>query len=232
MKRPLKDSLWVTSRMLRLAWAVRGKTVIHLCSVPRSASTLIFELCLAGFKRKYGDAKVVGGWVTDQKLCEALQDVDIVLVKSHEFHPILRAISSKIIFSYRDVRSAGVSWNRKFNFEITEDLLSGWIKLHRLVYPRADISLRFEDFQGQVEEIPHLLSKSLGISLGKSDLDRINSLREEGVKNSLFHGNHITSTGSMDWKSADNPAYESITRKYSRWFSEQGYPGIPNCVSW
>ncbi len=67
-----------------------------------------------------------------------------ILAKCHHFSQRLTDSADLVVYSYRDLRTAAVSYMRKFEVSGTQNLLDTWVQSGRLWLPRADIVLRYE----------------------------------------------------------------------------------------
>jgi len=200
--------------------------------MPRSGSTLIYNLLrltvaeILGGKHSYSY-----GWVGD---FDHTQRVAYSLIKIHEFDFELVARSSLIVYSYRDIREAMASQQRKFGTQPSLSLADTYIEQYQRWSSVADITIRYESLDTAFK---HTLIKRVAdlIQMGSVDTTRIvtalNQLpqkipSEDNAYDSvtLLHPDHITSGGFSNWEKQLEPALiAAIEAKHYGWLSSHGY---------
>jgi FkbM family methyltransferase len=70
-----------------------------------------------------------------------------MLAKCHHFSPSLAEAADVVVYSYRDLRTAAVSYRRKFASPCSRQQLDSWLEAEKAWLPFADVVLRYEDVQ-------------------------------------------------------------------------------------
>lgn len=194
--------------------------------MPRSGSTLLFNIIRLCLEKKYQNG-LVSGWVGD--LME-LPNGKIYLIKLHGIRRIYTYRASLIFYSYRDVRDALVSVERKFGTTPSIDLCRSYIKEYVLAKKYANYMFKYEDFSDNLESTIHFISKILNIKLDSAEILKnipsvsLDLLNEGYDKKTLLHGGHSTGTESGAWKnSLSIKLQDQINNEFHWWFKENNY---------
>lgn len=169
-------------------------------------------------------------------------DIDInVLAKCHHFSQRLAAAADFVIYSYRDIRTAAVSYHRKFASSCTQGQLDGWVESGRAWLPRSQIVLRYESVENfplqTVARLRSLLIEKFGSKVIRnvSDedvLQRVDiefKVRQESSEVTYDGSTMITPAHRtfqplpLDLVGTDKELYERVGREFSVWLSDHGY---------
>lgn len=206
--------------------------VILSAGMPRSGSTWLFNAARLLLQSRY---KISAKWIEDFEDAD-LCDVDILILKIHEFIPEWVEKADQIIYSYRDIRDAIASAERKFDripsLEQAKNLVDMDYKWKKV----ADFTLKYEVLFSEKESLLSELAKILDINVDKQkiksilcELDQM-SYNDPGFKNdkynmtNLLHVDHVTNGGYGTWKyQLDKNLVCEIERKFIKWFNDFGY---------
>lgn len=146
---------------------------ILICGMPRSMTTWAFN----AVREILGNQQLKTVWIDPSDLAAEAFFVSTeqdVLAKCHHYSDVLANAADCIIYSYRDIRTAAVSFFRKFSSDCTTGLLDAWVQAGVGWMQVADITLRYE----QVERDPlgalKRLRGVLGTKYGARDLSKEN----------------------------------------------------------
>lgn len=195
--------------------------------MPRSGSTLLFNilrLCLKEVAR----GGLAAGWIEDLL---SLPPGKIYLVKTHQFDKFLLWRAKHVFYSYRDVRDALVSGQRKFSIVPSVSLCREYINEYLLARKYADLMLKFEYFTANTEESVAEVVRVLGVNVDVSLI--VSQLPSVGVatgkvdgydKETLLHNGHSTGTQSGSWReNLPVVLQRQINDEFAWWFEENGY---------
>jgi len=206
-----------------------GKRVVYAASMPRSASTWVYNVILALLEFKYNE-DVSASWHKDLSALELKKNV---LVKIHQFKPSRILKNAPIIYSYRDVRDSFGSAVRKFNVPLDMAYPNRIIRDDLQWKAKATYSMRYEAFLKDPEiELMHIM-KALNIKHpSPQDIFKIVEDRELSSKNqnetnakSQFHGNHRTLGGSGTYhETLPQNLIQEIEKTHQDWFVANQYP--------
>lgn len=207
--------------------------IILSAGMPRSGSTWLFNAVrLLLLESGYS---IVAKWIDDFNESDLL-DVDICLIKIHQFKPEWIERADFIVYSYRDIRDAIASAERKFDLkpslEHAKYLVDNDYKWKKV----AHFVLKYELLLIQKESILKDVSKKLDITVNEhqiknilNELDRI-SYHDPGSKNekyhlvNLLHANHITNGAHGTWiNQLDQHLIFDLEKHCYQWFKDFGY---------
>lgn len=237
------------SKSSRVCTAIEDRQMDHpsvlvtSAGMPRSASTWMYNvtrLLMANQPDIASDFSY--GWIGDW---EKLPKKRYMLIKVHSFSPDLVNASTAIFYSYRDIRDAIASQQRKFGGIPDLGWANHYVKLHEDWMQVADYALKYEDMLEDKERIIRAMIDALHhkgiIAYTSSDhetlpaaiIDELDTLKyeSEGDRNAmyneknLFHKGHITDGRYGAWKDSLDPALAAeIAKTYAEWFEKYGYP--------
>lgn len=213
---------------------------ILICGMPRSMTTWAFNVVRA----LLADEEVKTIWIepSAKQLEDEFAEAGIsVLAKCHHFSEGLAAAAELIIYSYRDIRTAAVSFHRKFASSCTQGQLDGWVESGRAWLPLAQIVLRYESVENfplqTVARLRSLLIEKFGSKVIRnvSDEDVLRrveiefELRQATSEISYDSATMITPAHRTfqplprDLLGTDKEMYERVGREFSVWLSDHGY---------
>lgn len=220
-------------------------TVLLSAGMPRSGSTWMFNalrLLLKGYPMVF--SRVGSGWIQD---LSRLSDNPFILLKLH-FHVAPIADCARAIFySYRDIRDAVASQQRRFGGPAEMAWVDEYVRSHEMWMRCADYTMKYEhmlhDKGGIIADlmetirIKFMLSPQTGApaSSAAEIVHEIEGMSYDspGPRNpyyhevNLFHPDHITDGRAGSWKGSLDPELSAaIMDKYRWWFEKYGYDPI------
>lgn len=182
---------------------VRAKGVVLVWGIPRSGTTLVYNL--ARFALESASVPgLVSGWDGDLHK----RDIgEFYLIKTHEPPNAVLKAANKTIFTYRDPRDSLVSVQRKFGDTPTLEMARWYVDICQRGIPKADLVLRFETMTSDVGKTARHVIDTLELdvdpdsvvaSLPPSDTSPGNGEGYDPV--TLMHGGHRTGTASGAWR--------------------------------
>jgi len=220
---------------------VQPKIVVS-AGMPRSGSTWLYNAIRLNIEMRPELAGNVSyGWIGDWAKIEKRQRV---LLKVHDFDRRLVDSAESIFYSYRDVRDAVASYQRKFGAPATIELAASFIQNHESWMKEATFIMRYEDMiqaplsvvtgiREYVEET--LVSQGSAGSNPAADklvLQQIGELEynSKGATNNVYnetnllHKGHITDGSHGAWKKTIGEELGAEIRdKFAWWFEKYGY---------
>lgn len=206
---------------------MRFSTLVVSGGMPRSGSTLLFNLIRTCLEYKYPD-DLVSGWIGDTR---SIPEGKVYLIKSHDVNRSLAYRANTYFYSFRDVRDALLSSQRKFGQEPTIEYCRYYIKGYMAAERYAHEMFKYEEFvhdlEGAVERIQSHLCMSAPT---EAILSRLPSLqpREKAAKGydetTLMHGEHATHTKQGEWRTGlDKKLLDRIRDEYGWWLEKNEY---------
>lgn len=214
----------------RSAWYLNHfglKRIIYSAGIPRSGSTLLYNILRTILIKKFGD-DLTYGWIGD---AETMQKSKINLIKTHEVNRIDYWRAYQTFFTYRDIRDVLVSRYRMFNKKPTYKIAKYHITNIELAKKRANLVLKYEDMlSDRLKQIPIIL-ETLKIDLDPEwvliqlpDPKKVTLKNDYHHEKTLLHANHITGTKKNEWKEILSPELQDqLLHEYEWWFRENGY---------
>lgn len=219
----------------RLLWRLRWARVYLAAGMQRSGSTMLFNVIRLCLEERYA-AGVSGGWIRD---LGTLPIRDAVVLKVHDFNPVLCRRAAKIFYSFRDVRDALVSLRRKFGHEpsidLCRDLLRNYLVAERLGAPMFQFETFVADIPGTVGRVAGILGFPVDVAAvaarvpaadggGEAAAGTGSGTDENYDKTTLLHGHHGTGTGNGAWRDELSPELRrAIAAEFGWWLDRHGY---------
>lgn len=195
--------------------------------MPRSASTWLYNTIRLILISKYEE--ITCGWIGDR--CIPIH-TNCELIKIHKYDPKLVDASSFIFYSFRDVRDAMASAQRKFNHTPSMQQCDDFLMQYKMWTSVATFIMKYEDIMNDqistIKEISKILDISVNPFIIHAELKKIRFNGQPTDKYdscTLLHQNHITSDGKPGaWKTTINSTLIShIENKYKWWFALHNY---------
>lgn len=214
-------------KLIKIAYKLSHKPLIVSAGMPRSGSTLLFNILREVLRVKW-KGNLSCGWVGD---IMELPKGNAFLIKTHNLSPIYRWRAQHIFYTYRDVRVATVSRQRMFNLPITLESIRSAIKEYEFAKKSCHSLIKYE----KLIENPIPFIKNIGQILN-IEVDFENLIRStfeqkkpntnsKYSKDTLLHQKHFTHTKDDEWRTIiPIELQKSINKEFSWWFSECGYP--------
>lgn len=216
------------ARRFQVLQALGMSRLVVSAGMPRSGSTLLFNVVRQCLEYKYGDS-VVSGWIND---IHNISKGSIYLLKVHDIDRMLYYRSIFYFYSFRDVRDALVSANRKFGQEPTIEMCRYYVKGYKRAKRYANSMFKYEEFTVDIDRAVTQIKNILEVDV--SNVDIITGLPDVGSndrsgevvydRKTLMHGSHGTSTKTGDWRtSLSEPLLAEISNEFEWWFKENNY---------
>lgn len=224
----LSTALMRVRSNLELLYYVGTHSLVLSAGMPRSGSTLLFNMIRNCLEYRYGD-RVASGWIDDVK---QIPQGSHYLLKSHNVDRVMALRSHAYFYSYRDVRDALVSSKRKFaqepSIEYCRYYISGYITAERY----ATAMFKYEEFAANARPAIKVILKHLDIIAEVDEiLDQLPELGEltgsehNYDRKTLMHGKHATHTVAGEWREIlQDSLLSQIHDEFGWWFEKHGYP--------
>lgn len=220
----------------------KSSITVTAAGMPRSASTWLYNaIRLILSKDKYIESNLSCGIIRNW---QEMPKTKYMLIKLHGFNQELVNQSDIIFYSYRDLRDAISSQQRKFGGNITIEWADAYVHWHEQWMQVADFSMSYESMLNNKSEIIlNILGKleksNITSFFKKNESININNIiseigqldfNSEGDRNeifnekNMFHKNHITDGRYGAWKDYLSVELASeISDKYHWWFKKYNY---------
>jgi hypothetical protein len=205
---------------------IGSSRLILSAGMPRSGSTLLFNVIRLILESAHGKTGIAHCWVED---LDKPVESDISLIKMHTPSASHYILSEAAFYSYRDIRTALVSYQKKFNMQITKQLIDSWIEHFYLANREKALMFSYESLQGIDEALIARVADRLRSQVIERDiLEQIpqpGSHRGEGYSTAtLLHSKHSTHTTAEEWKTYLEPSnIDYLHTKHAKWFRDAGY---------
>jgi hypothetical protein len=209
--------------------AARHHSIVLSAGMPRSGSTWLFNAARLLLRER---SDVSSGWVGEWT---NLPRQPTMLVKVHDFDPVLAKHARVVLYSYRDIRDALASSKRMFRTEPTLEAARQWLQWDHHWRSRADCMFRYESAQADPLDAIERLAQALDIPVADPELIQRELMRVEFQprrsgpgqydRESLLHPGHITDGRHGSWKGWLSPALlQQIERECGDWLVANHYP--------
>lgn len=207
--------------------------------MPRSMTTWVFNV----LRELISPSQVKTLWIDPSSLEEKafLSCEELVLAKCHHFSQQLAEAADMVVYSHRDLRTAAVSYHRKFGSPCTREQIEGWIEAARAWLPRADIVLQYESVErlqlDTIAKLRQLLKSTIDSDCLDSSADE-DVLRRVDIEFSqkqtpeqinydsrtMILPGHRTYQPDPAYLSAEEKAiFDRIEREFQIWLADFGY---------
>jgi hypothetical protein len=213
------------TNMLRLGFS----KVIVSAGMPRSGSTLLFNIVRLCLEQRHGQ-EVVSGWLGD---LQKLPQRRVYLLKAHTVSRVMEYRAAEIFYSYRDIRDALVSAGRKFGTQVSIELCRDYVREYTAATRYASHLFRYESLIADATPAIRQVAVCLGIEVNvqriAADLPDRDRTPSEGNRDydptTLLHRGHSTNTESGSWRTSLAPELQrQIHSEFGWWLAELGYP--------
>ncbi|MBE9527533.1 MAG: FkbM family methyltransferase, partial [Proteobacteria bacterium] len=212
---------------------------ILVCGMPRSMTTWIFNVV----KEQLSAYQAKTMWIepNDHKSEHAFSDSDgICIAKCHHYSKALAESADLIIYSYRDIRTAAVSYHRKFNSEYSHGYIASWIDAQKAWMKYADISLQYEgvvnDEENALIKIAEVIKQKKPELKLHEDSQAVHQQVEKSFQSKQTTDEINYSTDSMilpghrtfqpepeNLAGVDKQIYDQVQTEFSTWLHQYGY---------
>jgi hypothetical protein len=215
-----------TLELIRLQ-RICGLARVVLCvGMPRSGSTLVYNIARLCAEARYGDG--AGGYWYDD-LCSA-PSKKCLIVKAHHITRPMRIRAGTMIYSYRDVRDVMVSMLRMFDKQPSVQLCDGLMQLHYRSIRWADVVVKYEQLMENERAAVQTIANRLGISVDVNEVVAQIPQASVGVidhnydRVTQMHGSHATGTLRGEWRTIlPHDVIDHVHRNYGDWLRSEGY---------
>ena len=133
---------------------------ILVCGMPRSMTTWTFNV----IRELMGDQPLRSLWLEpndeDAEL-DFISAEDPVLGKCHHYSEPLAKAADFVVNSYRDLRTAAVSYHRKFDVNVELVVMTAWTRNLEAWLPFSDVILRYESVECNPVKSVQILREAL-----------------------------------------------------------------------
>ncbi|QNP59010.1 FkbM family methyltransferase [Paenacidovorax monticola] len=213
---------------------------ILICGMPRSMTTWAFNAA----REIVADQNLKTVWIEPSDTAAEEQFATAngnVLAKCHHYSEVLAKAADCVIYSYRDIRTAAVSYFRKFSSDCDTGQLNAWVQAGRAWMQVADTVLRYEQVErGPANAIRHLrqvLAKKYGAEVlsRESDevllsrIDETFALRQTAdvadydAQTMILPAHRTFQPAPDDLNAAEKALYLRIEREFAPWLAEHFY---------
>lgn len=204
------------------------RPLILSTGMPRSASTLLYNILRLCLTAKHGDNLSVG-WIGH---VDDLNKNKINLIKTHNIHPILAHRASYIFYTYRDVRQSLASASIKFaTMPPSIGMCRRWVNQYQLAKKHADLMFSYEQIVHDTERQIGRIADVLKVKVNpKEIIGHLPKVRAERGRSKNFdkltqmHGRHGSGIHPNEWKTVlEYGLQQQIETEFAWWFKETGY---------
>ena len=206
------------------------KKLIVAAGMPRSGSTWLYN-AVRLLLENTGLLDIGAGWIGD---FNTFKNHDVVILKIHNYEPVIATNAALIFYSYRDVRDALASFKRKFGDEPSLAQARAFIENDTKWREKASFIMKYEEMIAAREKTLGDIARCLEITDAnlahiEQDIDTMNYARG-GLKNdtyhleNLLHKNHITDGRHGSWKGClSDGLVTQIETELKDWLLCNGY---------
>lgn len=217
-----------TKTDLHLALKTITNRLVVSSGMPRSGSTLLFNILREILLTKYQEKDLSTCWITEIKEQKFSK---VYLIKTHYVGRFLKLFGNEIFYTYRDIRTAAVSRNKRFNEAITMKMFDEYIKQYQYAKQIGALCIKYEDFIDNqafwIGKIADKLKLTIDVQTIADKVAQIKPPKKQTdghEKSTLLHAGHITGSNENDWlEYIDENLMKELTTKYQWWFDECGY---------
>jgi FkbM family methyltransferase len=164
-----------------------------------------------------------------------------VLAKCHHYSQILADAADLIVYSYRDIRSAAVSYHRKFESSCSVGQLDAWVQSGRAWLPLAQIVLRYESVESlpleTIGRLRALIAEKFGVGMLVNATDeevmgRVDAEFAHRQDPAVIEYDHTTmiTPGHRTFQpppsalnESDKALYQRVEKEFTDWLADYGY---------
>lgn len=196
----IRLKLWFVKRSFKIYVASLTNRIVLVTGMPRSGSTLIYNICQI-LSKEHSGKQTQSSWINDFHYCFMVGGN--VILKIHDFDPYLKCFT--VIHSSRELGAVAASQHAKEKRMPTIDELRQFRKWDKAWKKNATLSIDYSELEALdiiISKIASLLRiKELDVTNVKRELSKINNVKNQGSYNleTLRHPNHITGKGDQ-WK--------------------------------
>ncbi len=203
------------------------RPLVLSAGMPRSASTLLFNVLRLCLSEKHGE-RLSYGWIGD---VNDLPAADIYLLKTHTIGRFLGFRGQYVFYTYRDIREVLVSSSIKF--DVTPSLSTCKMLIDEYIRAKkhADLMIKYEDMvhntKEKVSQIAAIIKSDVEPDRIIENLPGFGSERNRSSgydRVTLTHGKHGSGMGEGEWRTAlPDDLRAEIQDRYAWWFEDAQY---------
>lgn len=200
---------------------------MYSAGMPRSGSTLLFNILKLILENKYGE-KLSFGWVDDVK---TIRKGDIYLIKTHGLTKMDIYRASDTFYTFRDIRDVLVSRYRMFNKEPEMGIVKYYIDQDIFAKKHASMVFKYDTLVNEQRDSIIQIASRLNVQVNPDNI--LTQLPDPANKNgnedyhspdTLLHKNHVTGTKRGEWQHIlPQKLINQIHSEFGWWFKENGY---------
>lgn len=213
---------------------------ILICGMPRSMTTWAFNAA----REIVADQNLKTVWIEPSDTAAEEQFATAngnVLAKCHHYSEVLAKAADCVIYSYRDIRTAAVSYFRKFSSDCDIGQLNAWVQAGRAWMHVADAVLRYEQVErdpaNAIRDLRQVLGRKYGAEVlsRESDdilLSRIDAtfaqrqtadMADYDVQTMILPAHRTFQPAPDDLSTAEKALFLRIERDFASWLAEHFY---------
>lgn len=202
--------------------------IIVSAGMPRSGSTLLYNMIREVLISKFGENRVISKW---REFFEPARPHFYYVVKTHELKGWHEERADKIYYSFRDIRSAMVSNFRKFGEPPSIEWVRKYIFEWRTAQRLAHAVVKFDTLIFNPLFVIEQLNTYLGASAEPVEIYQniasytLPSENQGPDPVTMLHAGHHTRTREDDWRYVLQKDLQlQISQEFGWWFEVCGYP--------
>ncbi|BEP95506.1 hypothetical protein GmRootA79_38900 [Acidovorax sp. A79] len=213
---------------------------ILICGMPRSMTTWAFN----AVHEILADQHLKTVWIDPSDTAAEEQFAtaeENILAKCHHYSETLADAADCIIYSYRDIRTAAVSYFRKFSSDCDLGQLNAWVQAGSAWMRVADAVLRYEQVErnpeNAMQQLRQLLGKKYGTEVLSLDSDEVllsridaSFVQRQAVESidydaqtMILPAHRTFQPAPDDLNAAEKTLYQRIEREFTPWLAEHFY---------
>lgn len=220
----------ILNNLKKVSWHAKYfglNKLIYSAGMPRSGSTLLYNIIRLILSSKYSD-KLSHGWIEE---VNEIPKGEVYLIKTHHLNRMMTWRAFKTFYTFRDIRDVLVSRQKMFKKEPSIEIVRFYIQQDQIAKKYADKVFSYDLLTNETIKVTNEISESLQISVKSDQILKllpnpasVSTLKSGHSKQTLLHKNHVTGTKKLEWKDvlSDN-LIRQIHNEYDWWFLENGY---------
>jgi FkbM family methyltransferase len=216
--------------------ALNNTSKILVCGMPRSMTTWIFNVVVELLAETPKTLWIEPASAEEKRF---VNEDGIIIAKCHHYSDLLANAASLILYSYRDIRTAAVSYRRRFGSSCTMAQLDAWVAAGKQWLSCAHLVSQYEaEIADPIATIAQLrvLLVEHGFALSNlTDVEIAEKVEERFTKSTqethihydvatMILPQHRTYSPELDKLSTEERAlYDRVTDEQSAWLRDFGY---------
>lgn len=223
----------VLGRWYDYAVAGRRRELVLAAGMPRSGSTWFYNATRLSLAES--GKQTASGWIDDQ-LPLRRKSEPTLLLKIHDYDPVLTRVAQRVIYSYRDIRDVLASMNRIWGRPPTLEVARTLVRRDQHWRAMATFQARYEDMIADRLAVLTALRAHLGLPEEGAEeclaqLERLTAPPGTSdtptmsyAPDTLLHPGHVTNGRAGAWQAEVDPVViTEIEREFGWWLEDNGY---------